>query len=117
MGTLFNSSVALAGENTCEVYGDKGVIIQNYDDLVSTRNLPPSAQALKLFRKETGQWEYFEHELPANHGVRIKAVPRDWLDNLQSGSAPTVSARDGKVSVEMCAAAYQSSKEGKRVLL
>ena len=116
MGTLFNSSVALAGENTCEVYGDKGVIIQNYDDLVSTRNLPEGAQALKLFRAETGQWEYFEHQLPAHHGERIKAIPRIWLDNFKSGNAPTVSASDGKISVEMCLNAYQSSKEGKRIL-
>ena len=117
MGTLFNSSVALAAENTCEVYGDAGVIIQNYDDLVSTRNLAPGTNALKMFRKETGEWEYFDYELPPNHGARIGAVPRGWLDNLKSGDAPTVSARDGKVSVEMCLAAYQSSKEGKRILL
>jgi len=115
MGDLMNSSVALAGENTCEVYGDKGVIIQNFDDLVSTRNLPPDPQALKLFRKETGQWEFYKHDLPTNHGERIKAVPRVWIDNLKSGNAPTISASDGKISVEMCAAAYQSSKEGKRI--
>ena len=41
MGALLNSSVTLAGENTCEVYGDEGVIIQNYDDLVSTPHAPP----------------------------------------------------------------------------
>jgi len=116
MGTLYNSSVALAGENTCEVYGDKGVIIQNHDDMVSTRNLPKGAQGLKLFRQETGQWEYFDYELPPSHGERIKAIPRDWLDTLKSGDAPKVSARDGKVSVEMCAHAYQSSKEGQRIL-
>ncbi len=117
MGALMNSSVALAGENTCEVYGDKGVIIQNHDDMVSTRNLPKGAQALKLFRKETGQWEYFEHQLPTNHGERIQGIPRAWLDTLKSGNSPTISARDGKVSVEMCAAAYLSSKEGRRILL
>ena len=115
MGDLMNSSVALAGENTCEVYGDKGVIIQNYDDLVSTKNLPPDARGLKIFRQETGQWEYFEHQLPSHHGERLKAVARDWIDLLKSNSPPTVSARDGKVSVEMCAAAYQSAKEGRRI--
>jgi len=117
LGTLFNSSVVLAGENTCEVYGDEGVIIQNFDDLVSTRNLAPDAQALKLFRRETNGWEYFDYRLPQNHGARISAVPRDWIDNLKNNLPPTASARDGKVSVEMCLAAYESAVTGQRVLL
>jgi predicted dehydrogenase len=116
MGVLFNSSVTLAGENTCEVYGDKGVIIQNFDDLVSTAH-SNGAPALKLFRRDTGEWEYFEHTLPPSHGERIKAVPRPWIDALKNGAQPQVSARDGKVSVEMCLAAYKSSREGRRVEL
>ena len=39
------------------------------------------------------------------------------IDNLQSGDASKVSAHDGKVSVEMCVAAYQSAREGRRILL
>jgi len=117
MGVLFNSSVTLAGENTTEIYGDEGVIIQNYDDGVSVAHAPPGAPALKLFRKSTGTWETFDHPLPANHGERLAAVPRPWLDNLLSGAPPTITARDGKISVEMCLAAYQSTREGRRVLL
>jgi predicted dehydrogenase len=117
MGVLFNASVTLAGENTCEVYGDEGVIIQNYDDLVSTPHAPPGVPALKLFRRSTGQWETFDYPVPASHGERIQAVPRPWLDGLLAGAPPTVTARDGKVSVEMCLAAYQSAREGRRVKL
>ena len=117
MGALFNSSVTLAGENTCEIYGDEGVILQNYDDGVSVGHAPPGAPALKLFRKSTGAWEAFDHPLPANHGERIAAVPRPWLDALRNGAPPAVTARDGKISVEMCLAAYQSAREGRRVLL
>ena len=117
MGAIFNASVTLAGENTCEIYGDEGVIVQNWDDLVSTPHAPRGAAALKLFRRGTGKWEEFAHPVPATHGERIAAVPRDWLDTLQSGAPPTVSARDGRVSVEMCLAAYESAREGRRVLL
>ncbi len=117
MGVLFNSSVTLAGENTTEIYGDEGVIIQNYDDGVSVAHAPPGAPALKLFRKSTGAWETFDHPLPANHGERIAAVPRPWINNLLTGARPTVTARDGKTSVEMCLAAYQSAREGRRVLM
>lgn len=117
MGALFNSSVTLAGENTTEIYGDAGVIIQNYDDGVSVAHAPPGASALKLFRKSTGAWETFDHPLPASHGERIAAVPRPWLDSLRNGTPSTVTARDGKVSVEMCLAAYESAREGRRILL
>ena len=117
MGALFNASVTLAGENTCEIYGDEGVIIQNYDDGVSTPHAPAGASALKLFRKSTGQWEEFNYQVPPSPYERLKAVPRPWLDSLQNGAPPSVSARDGKVSVEMCVAAYQSAREGRRVLL
>ncbi len=116
LGTLFNSSVALAGENTCEVYGDKGVIIQNFDDLVSTTHAN-GAPALKLFRRATQTWEYSQVEVPASHGARISAVAGDWIEKLQTKSAPTVCARDGKVSVEMCLAAYESAATGQRILL
>lgn len=117
MGALFNSSVTLAGENTCEIYGDEGVIIQNYDDGVSVAHAPPGAPGLKLFRKSTGEWEIFDHPLPKSHGERIAAVPRPWLDAVLSGAPSSVTARDGKVSVAMCLAAYESAREGRRVLL
>jgi predicted dehydrogenase len=117
MGELLNSSVTLAGENTCEVYGTDGVIIQNYNDSVSTPHAPENAHALKLFRKSTGQWEHFEHPVPKSHGERIAAVPRPFIDALKSNQSPTISASDGKVSVEMCLAAYESARTGRRILL
>lgn len=115
MGELFNSSVTLAGENTCEIYGEEGVIIQNYDDGVSVTHAPPGVPALKLFRKSTGQWETFDYPTPPNHGERIAAVPRPWLDSLLNRTPPAVTARDGKISVEMCLAAYESARQGRRV--
>jgi predicted dehydrogenase len=117
MGELLNSSVTLAGENTCEVYGTDGVIIQNYDDGVSTPHAPENARALKLFRKSTGQWEHFEHPVPKSHGERIAAVPRPFIDALLKKQPPTITANDGKVSVEMCLAAYESARTGRRILL
>jgi predicted dehydrogenase len=117
MGVLFNASVTLAAENTCEVYGDQGVIIQNYDDGVSLGSAPEgaSANALKLYRKSTGAWEHYEHQLPVGHWMRLKAIPRPWLNDLRAGAPPAVSARDGRISVEMCLAAYQSARDGRRV--
>ena len=117
MATLLNASVTLAGENTTEIYGDEGVIIQNWDDGVSTPHAAPGVAPLKLFRKSTGQWENFEFTVPPSHYERLKAVPRPWIDNVRAGRQPDVTARDGRITVEMCLAAYQSTKEGKRVTL
>ncbi len=116
LGDLTNSSVTLAGENTTEIYGEAGVIIQNFDDGVSTPHAH-GAPGLKLWRGSTNSWEIFDFTLPASHYERLKAVPRPFLDNLLSGAPSAVTARDGKVSVEMCLAAYRSAREGTRILL
>lgn len=116
MGSLLNSAVTLAGENTCEIYGDEGVIIQNYDDGVSTAHAPAGVPALKLWRRSTAAWETFDYPVPSSHGVRLAAIPRPWIDNLKSGGPSAITAHDGRTSVEMCLNAYRSAREGRRIL-
>ena len=47
MSVLINTSVTLAGENTTEIYGDQGVVIQNYGDGPST-SLPRPGNAIAV---------------------------------------------------------------------
>lgn len=117
LGILFNSSVVLAGENTTEVYGDGGVIVQNWGDGPSTPLAPPGARPLKLYRRGVSppRWEEPEFTVPRSHGERIAAVARPFIQMLLSDTDPDVSARDGRVSVEMILGAYQSAKDGRRV--
>jgi predicted dehydrogenase len=115
-GLLYNSSVTLAGENTTEIYGDRGVLLQNYGDGVSTVHAPDGASPLRLFRHGApGSWEAFPLTIPRQHGERIGEVPRPWISRLRSGDPPQVTARDGRVSTAMCLAAYRSAREGRRV--
>jgi predicted dehydrogenase len=117
MAVLVNSSVTLAGENTCEVYGDQGVIIQNHDDLVSTNiALPPRPIALKLYRRGETTWQDLNIPIPASHAERIAAVPRAFVDCILQEREPPATAQDGRVAVEMVLAAYRSAQEGQRVL-
>ena len=117
MGILVNSSVTLAGENTTEIYGDQGVIVQNYDDLVSSMVKPlQGATALKMFKRDGITWNDLHMPILENHGERIKAVPRVFLDAYKLDNDPPVSAVDGRVSIEMVLGAYKSSTEGKRIL-
>ncbi len=118
IGILLNSSVVNAAENTSEIYGEKGCIIQNYGDGPS--NHVPRAKdspALKVFRYGQPDWEDQSIPIPPDHGHRIRAVPRPWVNSLLYGAPKLASAREGRVSVEMVLAAYESAQEGKRVLL
>src|SRR5205814_343663 len=113
LATLFNSSVILAGENTTEIYGDGGVIIQNYGDGPSTAMAEPGDVPLKLYRRGQGapRWEKLDLPIPASQGDRIAAVPRPFVEMLLHDRQPDVTARDGRVSVEMILGAYQAARE------
>lgn len=117
LAVLVNSSVIHAAENTTEIYGDQGTIIQNHDDMPSTNvPLPPHPIALKLYTKENPSWHDFGLAIPKNHGERIASVPRSFIDCLKNDLAPSITTQDGRISVEMVLGAYQSAKEGRRVM-
>ncbi len=116
IGILLNSSVINAAENTTEIYGEKGCIIQNYGDGPSNHvPRPENAPALKVFRYGEPDWEDQGIPIPPDHGYRIRAIPRPWVDSLLHGGPKLASAREAKVSVEMVLGAYQAAAEGKRI--
>ena len=117
MGVLFNSSTVMVAENTTEIYGEKGCVIQNYGDAPSC-GVPrcPEGPAVKMFRYGESNWRDLGIPIPENHGVRIQAVPRPWVDSLIHETPPTVTGRDGRVSIEMILGAYESARTGRRVI-
>ncbi len=118
LADIYNSSVTHAAENTTEIYGEKGVIIQNHGDGPSNAVLPPCPVAVKMFLAEEADrgWQDLGVPVPASHGERISAVARSFVDALRRGE-PMCSAREGRVSVEMCLAAYESAQTGRRVAI
>ncbi len=115
---IMNTSVTLAGENTTEIYGDRGVIIQNHGDSPSCGVRTPHAIGVKLYQSDRGAdgWQNLGIPIPAGHGERIAGVARPFIDALKKGE-PMCSAKDGRVSVEMCLACYESAETGRRVRL
>lgn len=115
-GEIVNSSVTHASENTTEIYGDKGVIIQNHGDSPSCSIKPPHPIGVKLFQSEEAElgWQDLGLPIPAGHGERIAGVARPFVDALKAGT-PLCTAQEGRVSVEMCLAAYRSAETGRRV--
>jgi predicted dehydrogenase len=118
MGLLINSSTMLAAESTTEIYGDKGVLIQNYGDAPSSAlPRPPAAVALKIFRAGANAWEHFQFPAATSHAGRIRAVARPAIDYLLAKRGPIATAEEGRVCIEMVLAAYQSARTGQRVML
>jgi len=116
MAILLNTSVTLAGENTTEIYGDQGVVIQNYGDGPSCNiPRPENAIAVKLYTRDQPAWQDLGIPIPQSHGERISAVPRPFIDCLKNDTEPEITAWDGRVSVEMVLNAYQSAKQGRRI--
>ncbi len=119
MGFLFNSSVVWTSENTVEIYGDKGVIIENFGDGPSCFiPPPPGAIMLKMFQidKKDEGWQIIPAVIPKSQGERIANVARNILDEYKQGKVQ-VSAREGKISTAMILGAYESARQGRRIAL
>lgn len=115
---VYNSSVTLAAENTTEIYGDQGVLIQNHGDSPSCAVKPPHPIGVKLYRSDRADlgWQDLGLPVPASHGERIAGVARPFIDALRA-AVPMCTAAEGRQSVEMCLAAYRSAETGWRVSL
>lgn len=116
IGVLENSSTMLAAEATTEIYGDQGVIVQNYGDAPSSSlPRPVDATALKLFRKGAPDWEKLDYPADTPHDRRIAAVPAPLISYLRGERGPLATADEGRTCVEMILGAYKSALEGWRV--
>lgn len=117
MGILLNSSTTVAAISTTEIYGDEGTIVQDYGDQPGAITPRPEGVApLKLIRKGDKQWTEFHLGIPANQGERLANVPRPFIDYLRGLTEQTISAEEGRQSVEMVLGAYRSAKEGRRIV-
>ena len=115
--TIMNTSVTWVGENTTELYGDKGVIIQNHGDSPSCAIKPPHPIGVKMYQAESADsgWQDLGMAIPGTHGERISGFARPFLDAFRSG-VPLCTAREGRLSIEMVLACYRSAQTGRRVM-
>ena len=112
------SFTCLAGENTCEIVGERGVAIQNYGDAPSANcPRPPGAIGLKWYNAEWGQWRASEIPSPPNHAHRIAALAPE-LAKFLRGECPAIcTAEEGRKSLAMTLACYRSAELGRRVMI
>ncbi len=112
------SFTAVAGENTCELTGAKGVAIQNFGDAVSC-NPPRAAGAvgLKWYTTDTNNWTDSGIASPSNHSERIKALAGPLLEFMEGKRPSICSAAEGRTSLAMTLACYESAETGRRVTI
>jgi len=116
LGMLFNSSTTVAAVSTTEIYGTEGTIQHDYGDGPSTGiPRPDDAVPLRLIRPGDKEWTEFPIPIPDSHAERIAAVPQPFIDYVRGLSDQTISAREGRVAVEMVLGAYRAAGEGRRV--
>lgn len=111
------SFATLAAENTTEVIGQSGTIIQNYGDLPSCSAPRPSqAVGLKWYLQEQG-WIESDIPTPASHAQRIAALAHPLAEFLQGKRDAIATASAGRQSLAMLLASCHASNQGRRVLL
>lgn len=112
------SFACLAAENTTEIIGRGGSIVQNYGDVPSC-NVPRPADApgLKWYTEAQLDWTFSEIASPANHGERIAALSQPLADFFHGRRGTIATAEEGRTALRMVLATYLSNREGRRVKL
>ena len=105
-----------AGENTVEIIGEEGTIIQNFGDAPSC-NVPrdPAAPGLKWYLHQERKWTVADIPTPPAHGQRIAALAEPLARFLTGDCPPIATAIDGRDALRMLLATYVSSQQGRRV--
>jgi predicted dehydrogenase len=111
-----SSFTCLAGENTTEIVGEDGVIIQNYGDGPSCQ-VPHPPGGLKWLRKGEKDWTISPIASPKSHGERIAALAPELARFLRGEREPICTAEEGRTSLRMTLACYDSSASGRTVQL
>lgn len=111
---VVSSFTCLAGENTTEIVGEDGVIVQNYGDGPSCQ-VPHPPSGLKWFTKGAKDWTISPIASPAAHSQRIAALAPELLAFLRGERDSICTATEGRDSLAMTLACYDSAASGQRV--
>lgn len=91
------SFACLAAENTTEVIGMNGSIVQNYGDVPSCNvPRPPDVPGLKWYTEENQDWAVSDISSPSSHGDRIANLSQPLADFFHGRRLPIATAEEGK---------------------
>lgn len=105
-------------QNTTEIIGERGTIVQNYGDAPSCNAPRPDAGAgLRRFDAAANAWVDSDLASPSGHYQRIRGLAEPLAAFLRGERGPIATAEEGRTSLRMVLATYVSSREGRRVAL
>lgn len=97
---------------TTEIYGDRGVLVQNLTDCASNSGggLTPH---LSIFDTKVREWR--DTGIPWDFSTIHTYAPKDFIDILANGGTPASGIEDAVKAAEMIEGAYRSFRERKSV--
>ncbi|MEI6807923.1 MAG: Gfo/Idh/MocA family oxidoreductase [bacterium] len=112
------SFTCIAGDNTTEITGEKGSLIQNHGDGPGT-SVPrlPGSTSLKWFIQGSAGWTVYDGRTLANQGERISGLAKPLADFLNGRRPPIGTVREGRDVLRMILASRESSRLGVRIRL
>lgn len=118
LAEVSSSFASAAGENTTEIVGDKGVLIQNYGDAPSsTTRFDDDAPSMKWYVNEQQAWVVSDTPAPRTQGDRIGGLAAPLAEFLHGRRPPLATADEGHAVLRLVLACYESHETGRRVLL
>ncbi|WP_458112153.1 Gfo/Idh/MocA family oxidoreductase [Arthrobacter sp. R1-13] len=110
IATLQSSWTDLAGGVTTQIFGDRGTIFEYYTDLASTRCEKLVEASVTVQREPLKRWEHLttRHSFPAVH----EAVANEFIRCLLTKEDFPSVLDDGRSSLAMVLAAYESARTG-----
>lgn len=117
-GEVASSFTCIAGENTTEIIGESGVVIQNYGDGPSCNIARPTGGiALKWYLQESSAWAYSDLQSPSSQGERIGGLAEPLAAFIAGWREPIADAIEGRTALRMTLGCYQSAALGRRVAM
>ncbi len=112
------SFACLAAENSTEIIGKAGTIVQNYGDVPSCNvPRPAGAPGLKWYTRAQQDWTFSDIASPPSHSQRIAGLAEPLADFFHGRRGPIATAEEGRTALRMVLATYVSNREGRRVRL
>lgn len=113
---VVSSFVSLVGENTTEIVCERGYIAQNYGDGPSSGcPRPKGGVSLKWYHQKNGDWVI--EDTVRSQGERIPGLAEPLSLWLHGKRDAICTAEDGRDSLRMILACYESTEKGCRVKL
>lgn len=111
------SFVTAVAENVTEIICERGTIVQNHGDGPSTGIWPTGGIQLKWLKVGDTQWTVSDLPDIKQHGDRLAGLAKPIAEFLHGKGPAIATAEEGRDSLRMVLACYESSEQGKRVNL